>query len=235
MNLRLLFLTLTIFPFVRTQAQPTRYFEFGTSCGHNNWQDTTFVAAASNPALIDSVLANMSRPINQRKFITGPIDYGNGGYNRNATHWFKWHFIPDQWTLTEMAIELCDGCPYSDLDADTAYWVETVGSYCPWTGYPLREVAGPSGLTKVNQDLGLVLSPNPAADRVALKWSGNEEIRVELLSDLGQRLSETTLTIRNPVLSLADFPEGIYLLKIATGNSMAVKKLLINGNVSSTP
>jgi hypothetical protein len=147
-----------------------RYFEFGTTCGHNNWQDTTFIAAAANQAIVDSVLANLARPLNQRNFIAGPIDYGNGGYNRNAGHWFKWHFVPDQWTLTELAIELCNGCPYSDLDADTAYWVGTVGSFCPWTGIPLREVAGPSVLHKVNQPLEVDLSPNPAVDKVALQY-----------------------------------------------------------------
>ncbi len=235
MNLRLLFLTLTIFPFVRTQAQPLRFFEFGTSCGHNNWQDTTFIAAASNQVLIDSILANLSRPVNQRKFIAGPIDYGNGGYNRNGGHWFKWHFIPDQWTLTEMAIELCDGCPYSDLDADTAYWVGVVGSFCPWTGFPMREVSGPTVLPKVNKGLELELFPNPAVERVTLRWSGNEEAKVELLGAQGQHLTDIALTMRSPTLSLAGLSEGIYLLKITSGNSFAIKKLLIMGCCSTNP
>ena len=125
------------------KAQTTRYFEFSTTCGHGNWQDTTFIASTSNQIIIDSVLANLARPLNQRNFINGPIDYGNGGHNHNANHWFLWHFIPNQWNLAEVAIELCDGCPYTDVDADTAYWVGTVGQFCPWSGRPVREVADP--------------------------------------------------------------------------------------------
>ncbi len=128
------------------KAQTIRYFEFSTTCGHGNWQDTTFIASTSDQAVIDSVLANIARPLNQRKFINGNIDYGNGGHNHNASHWFLWHFIPNQWSLVEMTIELCDGCPYSDVDADTATWVGTIGLFCPWSGRPVREISNPLGI-----------------------------------------------------------------------------------------
>jgi hypothetical protein len=120
----------------------TRFFEFSTStfCGHGNWQDTSFIASTSNQAVIDSVLANLARPLNQRNFINGPIDYGNGGHNHNANHWFLWHFMPSQWSLVELAMEVCDGCPYTDVDADTAYWVGNVGRFCPWSGRPVRDL-----------------------------------------------------------------------------------------------
>jgi len=79
-------------------------------------------------------------------FINGPIDYGNGGHNHNASHWFLWHFIPNQWSLVELAIEVCDGCPYTDVDTDTAYWVGNIGQFCPWSGRPVREVSNPLGI-----------------------------------------------------------------------------------------
>lgn len=55
------------------KTQTLRYFEFNTNCGHGNWKDTSFIASTSNQVVIDSVLANIARPLNQRNFISGPI------------------------------------------------------------------------------------------------------------------------------------------------------------------
>ena len=97
-------------------AQNMRYFQFSVACGHGNWQDTAFVAATNDTALINTVLAEMAKPMEERMFINGPIAAGHAGYNRNATHWFKWHFVPNEWSLVEFAIEVCDGCPFTDTD-----------------------------------------------------------------------------------------------------------------------
>jgi hypothetical protein len=60
-------------------AQTMRYFEFRVECGGMEWRDTSFIAAASDPELIEMVLDNIERPFNQRNFIVGSIDYGHGG------------------------------------------------------------------------------------------------------------------------------------------------------------
>ncbi len=127
--------------FSLANAQTTRYFEFTTECGHGNWQDTSFIASTSDQAVIDSVLANLARPVEERQFINGTIDYGHGGVNHNANNWFLWHFVPNEWNLVDFAIEVCDGCPYSDVDADTAYWVGNIGQFCHWSSKPVREVS----------------------------------------------------------------------------------------------
>lgn len=62
------------------------------------------------------------------KILAGPLDRGDGGFNDP----WSWHLDPDQVRLVEGAIELCDGCP-SFVEADLDYWIDTVGTYCPWS------------------------------------------------------------------------------------------------------
>jgi hypothetical protein len=42
-----------------------------------------------------------------------------------------WHVDPEDVEWADFTIELCDGRP-SDIEADEAYWLGTVGQYCPW-------------------------------------------------------------------------------------------------------
>ena len=44
----------------------------------------------------------------------------------------------DEWTLTEFAIELCDGNAVL-VSQDVDYWVDTVGQFCPWGSYAANE------------------------------------------------------------------------------------------------
>jgi len=45
---------------------------------------------------------------------------------------WSWQVDPLDVTFADAAIELCDGLP-SHIEADRKYWLETVGSYCPWS------------------------------------------------------------------------------------------------------
>lgn len=45
---------------------------------------------------------------------------------------WTWHPDPRDVAFADAAIELCDGLP-SHIEADKDYWLNTVGSYCPWT------------------------------------------------------------------------------------------------------
>ena len=117
-----------------------RYFKIGMKNKPEDWRDSSFVVAASDPTLLAEIEAQLKLPIDQRKMLTGPLKEGNDGYNRNETHEFKWHYPADQWKLTEMAIELCDGRPYSDVDLHLDYWLYTVTRFCPWNSYVEKEI-----------------------------------------------------------------------------------------------
>ena len=118
-----------------------RYFRF-SSCPqetHGNWQDTSFVAATSNPEVIAKCLAELRLPLENRTlFPLGKLAQGNAGYNKNASHNFSWHFIEDDWDMVEFGIEIYDGCAYTD--AELADYLNTVERYGGWSNLVLEEL-----------------------------------------------------------------------------------------------
>lgn len=207
-------------------AQTLRYFEFRLACGHGNWQDTSLIAATSDQEVIDSVLAQLAKPFAQRdKFISGNIAAGNAGYNHNAGHWFKWHFIEDEWDLRQLAVEVCDGCPYTDVDADTAYWLHTLGFFCPWSGFPAREVDAPSGVDEP-ASAAPVIYPNPARDAFTLH--GVEGSLNLTLHDLcGRTVKNYGMVRANAMLDISGLAPGTYLIRAAGGRQNTCSKLIV--------
>lgn len=118
-----------------------RYFRF-KSCpenSHGHWQDTSFVAATSNPKVIQQCLDQLKLPEASRKlFPLGKIEKGSLGYNKNAAHFFNWHFVEDSWELVELGIEIYDGCAYSDVELTN--YVDNLGSYGGWSNIVLEEI-----------------------------------------------------------------------------------------------
>lgn len=210
------------------RSQTMRYFEFSVDCGHGKWQDTSFIAAASDPEVIDTVLANLSRPKDQRKFISGAIDYGNNGVNHNASHWFLWHFIPNKWTLTDMSIEIYDGCPNSDLDADTAYWIGKLGHFAPWSGIPAREVSKPTGINDVNRKNEMLIYPNPVKDELILDINDGNPATVILLNSTGQPIIVYENWKNKQSINIRQLMPGIYFLKIIRDNHSQIEKIIID-------
>jgi hypothetical protein len=95
-----------------------------------------FVAVTSRPEVIAEVRAELDKtPAERNRHINGRVLRGNGGHN---SPW-KWHFDPDEWGLAEASIEVCDGNP-TDVENDLDYWVDTVGSFCPWSARVVAEV-----------------------------------------------------------------------------------------------
>lgn len=95
-----------------------------------------FIAITSNDEIIEEARAELSLPAKDRALhIDGPIGRGNGGHNLN----WDWHFLPDEWSLAQASIELCDG-DASMVQADLDYWVDTLGIFCPWQSYVIEEV-----------------------------------------------------------------------------------------------
>ncbi len=85
-----------------------------------------FVLRATSPSVIDQL--DDALATRRLGVVGGALRRGDGGFN--APH--LWHLDPSTVYVADLAIELCDGRPTSDLDADPDYWIDTVGSYCPW-------------------------------------------------------------------------------------------------------
>lgn len=213
-------------------AQTTRYFEFSLpDCGHGNWQDTSFIAATDDPAVIADVLEDISKPFEERRFIIGSIDYGHGGHNHNADHWFLWHFLPNEWSLTETAIEVCDGCPFTDVDGDTAYWVGSLGQFCPWGGKPAREVDMPTSVNEPDAADSFSLYPNPASGRVFFYRKNSDMMNVAMYDAAGRMVLSQAVSPDNQGLDIGHLAPGLYFVKWQDEQASAIRKLLVaNGN-----
>lgn len=91
--------------------------------------DQDFVALIDDVRLTELAIAETQLPFAERTlFPIGPIDRGNGegGHNMN----WSWHFLRDEWNLTEIADPACDGNAVI-VEQAVDYWVDTVGQFCP--------------------------------------------------------------------------------------------------------
>ena len=117
-----------------------QYYEVGFKTNTSDWRDSSFIVATADSSLISEIETQLGLPPWQRKIVTGGLVRGNGGYNKNASHEFKWRFKEDDWELTELSIEIYDGTPYSDVDTNIDYWLNTVKRFAPWSSYIKRKV-----------------------------------------------------------------------------------------------
>jgi len=119
---------------------PLNYYEVGLKGNSANWRDSSFIIATDKAPLIEEIEAQLRLPVVQRKIVNGLLVSGNGGYNKNASHSFKWRFKENDWQLADLSIEIYDGRPYSDVDTDINYWLNTVKRFAPWGSYIKKEI-----------------------------------------------------------------------------------------------
>jgi hypothetical protein len=117
-----------------------RYFEVGTNTTPGDWRDSSYIVATKDPVLLSKIEAQLALPINDRQLVAGALAPGNGGYNKNAHHNFKWHIKEDDWQLVDVTVEIFDGRPYSDVDLHYSYWMNSVERFAPWSSYIKREI-----------------------------------------------------------------------------------------------
>ena len=146
-NQVLAFLILLAFTFIsckKDKSQPAEegyvYYEVGFRSTPSDWRDTAFVVRTNNQQLIQQLDAQIALPVAQRKLVVGALVSGSGGYNKNASHEFKWHFKEDDWGLADVTVEIYDGKPYTDVDRNIDYWLNTVKRFGAWSSYIKRKL-----------------------------------------------------------------------------------------------
>ena len=85
-----------------------------------------FRAVITDPAMVELARAELAGE-GDAGVPFGPLAWGSGGVN----HGHRWHITDLQ--FADFTIELCDGTARM-VDRDPRYWIETVGSFCPWSG-----------------------------------------------------------------------------------------------------
>lgn len=117
-----------------------RYFEVAKKMTPADWRDSSFVVATKDSLLLLQLDTQLTLPVGERKIVNGALAAGSGGYNKNASHTFKWHFQEDDWALADISAEIFDGRPYTDVDVNNSYWLDTVKRFAPWDFYVRKEL-----------------------------------------------------------------------------------------------
>ena len=110
-----------------------KIFEFK----HDSTNDV-FRAWTKNTEVIQSIEEELAKPFEARtKHINGPIKRLPVDCDTNQE--WSWYFVPDEWVMAEISIELCDGNPqYVEENLDE--YVGVVGHYCPWGSKVIRQL-----------------------------------------------------------------------------------------------
>jgi hypothetical protein len=97
----------------------------------------------TNPQTIHD-LHELQQGTSTANIPNGRILRGPGQAKHNAP--YHWHLDPQDITMAEVAIEVCDGLP-SYVEENVDEFVERVGRYCPWAAklVELREYTGRVG------------------------------------------------------------------------------------------
>ncbi len=82
----------------------------------------------TNPQTIHD-LRDLQQGTSTANIPNGRILRGPGRARHNAP--YHWHLDPQDITMAEVAIELCDGLP-SYVEENVGEFVERVSRYCPW-------------------------------------------------------------------------------------------------------
>jgi len=211
------------------RGQSLRYFQFHSKC-NTVWQDTSFVAATSDPAVIDSVLGELAKPVSLRRMAYGQITDGDGGYNHNASHWFLWHYIENQWTFVDLSAELYDGCPYSAVDADTAEWIGHLGRFGPWSSYVVKEIANPASVGNITGDNGVSIYPNPVRDKLTISFDQQQFTSSHLqvvVTDVPGRIIYEQSFLSDMQLDFSKQAPGTYFVIIKDDKGILQRSMLM--------
>lgn len=77
------------------------------------------------------------------------------------------------------------------------------------------------------EQIGFVLYPNPAGDKVTVTLSGNVQGKYRMYNVLGAQVGSGVLKSGETIIDLSDLEHGLYLVNITVGDRSATRKLLV--------
>ncbi len=112
------------------------WFQFGMIDDTTGSED--FIAVTTDDEIITLAREQLLLSVSERTcHIHGIVTYGNGGHNLD----WQWHFLPSEWQLPEMSVEVCDTNPRA-----VRAWLESMPDtitsilICPLSSYVKAEV-----------------------------------------------------------------------------------------------
>lgn len=93
-----------------------------------------FVVRIADAQAIEAARAELRLPAAERVLHpSGRLVGGSAGHNG------PWHWHLRDVQMARFSIELCDGRP-SMVETNLAYWLDRVGSFCPWGARVVAEL-----------------------------------------------------------------------------------------------
>jgi hypothetical protein len=156
--------------------------------------------------------------------IVGPINSGNGGYNHNASHWFLWHFIENQWVLSDAAVEVCDACP-TGVDLCVSCFIN-IHSYCPWSSYVVKEISASAIKDFTNQFTDYKVVPNPVKEDFKIRTNNPQPFSITIYDLTLHVVLQKEITTHS-VINLSQLSEGLYFYTLYNKERLLAKGKLI--------
>lgn len=115
----------------KSSESSVRYFRVSAINTPADWRDSAFIIAADDARLLAQIEEQLSLPPAQRKLVNGTLAKESGGFNKNASLTFNWHFPVNAFEFGDVTAEIYDGRPYSDVHTNINYWLR-LGRFGPW-------------------------------------------------------------------------------------------------------
>ncbi len=203
---------------------------------HGIDDEIIYTVTTNDSSLISQCRSQLDLPVEDRVLhVNGYLNYGDAGFNEP----WSWHIIPNEWTLTEMSIGVCNGTP-DEIENNLTYWISTVGQLCNWGSYIKNEIGNEHGtLSNTNELLPtkFILHnpyPNPfnPTTTIGFEVPRSEYVKFKIF-DIKGRVVERFINQKvNSGYNTLEWnassqSSGLYFFELTTKNNYATTKLLL--------
>ncbi|MBK7850830.1 MAG: T9SS type A sorting domain-containing protein [Bacteroidetes bacterium] len=148
--------------------------------------------------------------------LPGGDRYDSGPYNYRG-------FFGHWWSSTSNAGVLRFATLLSYDNAQAVKYYFNVNN-----GFAIRCVCdlSPTQIQENGTDLGFQIYPNPATDRLVVKFNGKREVEVVIYSIPGELMIKKIICETNPEIDIRDLPGGMYFVELHDSNRIVQKVFL---------
>jgi hypothetical protein len=177
------------------------YYNLSQGISDTAWNENDLkVHAAATYSITDDVVSFENASVNATSYFW---DFGDGDTSslENPIH----TFLYGNYTVTFIASSSCD--------ADTLF-------------IPVSVI---TGIEERNENSGIVLYPNPSNGKFRILFDDSQVpfYRIKIYNIFGEPVLEIKNLMDQDEIDLSDFPDGIYVLMISTGNKEVRGKIIV--------